>query len=135
MVHVEAPTNGLQDTLKKVSGRMDGQDNRQTQHKQITSLLHQAIQAGGVAAMGRDEELRHEPLDTKAEHQRELENHERILNASMVELEAKIKARERQESHIAELTEALTSLNGQVKGKRSKPTSEPSAGAGGGGDG
>jgi len=53
----------------------------------------------------------------------------------MAELEAQKDARERQESHIAELTAAITSLMGQVKGKRSNPTPEQSAGAAGGGGG
>jgi len=47
----------------------------------------------------------------------------------MAELEANREARERQESHIAELTMAVTSLMSQVKGKRSNPTPEQSAGA------
>jgi len=33
MVQVEAATKGLQEVLKRVSGRMDGQDNRQTQYE------------------------------------------------------------------------------------------------------
>jgi len=37
----------------------------------------------------------------------------------MAELEANKEARERQESQRAELTAAVTSLMGQVKGKRS----------------
>jgi len=37
MLHGEAGTIGLQDTLKRVSGRMDGHDNRQTRHEQVTS--------------------------------------------------------------------------------------------------
>jgi len=85
--------------------------------------------------MGRDKELGQELLDTKAQHQRELENHERILNAMMAELEANKEARERQGSHIAELTAAVTSLMCQVKGKRSNQTPERSAGATGGGGG
>ena len=40
----------------------------------------------------------------------------------MAESEANKKARERQESHIAEVTEAVTSFMGQVKGKHSNPT-------------
>jgi len=55
MVQVEAATKGLQDTLKRVGGRMDGQDNRQTRDEQVTFHLHQTIQAAGVAAMARDE--------------------------------------------------------------------------------
>ena len=86
--------------------------------------------------MGRDEQLGQELLDTNAQHQRELQNHERILNASMMaELEANKEARERQESHIAEVTAAVTSLMGQVKGKLSNPTPEQSAGAARGGGG
>jgi len=85
--------------------------------------------------MGRDEQLGQELLDTKAQHQRELQNHERILNAMMAELEGNKEARETQESHIAELTAAVTSLMGQVKGKRSNPTPEQIAGATGGGGG
>jgi len=124
MVQVEAATEGLQEALKRVSRRMDGQDNRQTQHEQVTSHLNQTIQAEGAVAMGRDEQLGQELLDTKAEHRRDLQHHERILNAMMAELEANKEARERQESHIAELTEAVTSLTGQVKGKQSNPTPE-----------
>jgi len=135
MVQVEAATKGLQEALKRVGGRMDGQDSRQTRHEQVTSHLHQTIQAEGAAAMGRDEQLGQELLDTKAQHQRKLRNHERILNAMMAELEANKEARERQESHIAELTAAVTSLMVQVKGKRSNPTPEQEAGVIGGGGG
>jgi len=53
----------------------------------------------------------------------------------MAELEANKEARERQESHIADLKAAVTSLMGQMKGKRSNPTPERSAGATGGGGG
>jgi len=129
MVHVGAAIQGLQHVVKRVGGRMDGQDDRQPQHGQVTSQLHQTIQAKGAAAMGRDEPLGRELQDTKAPHQRELQNHERILNAMMAELEASKEARERQESHIAELAAEVTSLMGQVKGKRSNPTPERSAGA------
>ena len=59
-----------------------------------------------------------ELLDTGAQHQRELENHERIPNTMMAELETYREARERQERDIPGLTEAVTSLIGQVKGKR-----------------
>jgi len=135
MVHLEAATKGLPDSLKRVGGRMDGQDSRQTRHEQVTSHLHQTIQAEGGAAMGREEQLGQELLDTKAQHQRELQNHETILNAMMAELEANKEARERQESHIAEFTTAVTSLMSHVKGKRSNPTPEQSAGATGGGGG
>jgi len=135
MVLVEAATKGLQEALKRVSGRMDGQDNSQAQHEEVTSHLHQKIQAEGAAAMGRDEELGQELLDTKAQHQGELQNHERIINAMMAELEGNKEARERQESHIAELTQAVTSLMGQVRGKRSNPIPEQSAGAARGGGG
>jgi len=124
MVQVEAARKGLQQGLKRVSGRMDGQDNRENQHEQVTSHLHQTIQAEGAAAMGRDEPLGQELLDTKAQHQRELHNHERILTAMMAELEGNKEARERQESHIAELTQAVTSLMGQVNGKHSNSTPE-----------
>jgi len=114
---------------------MDGQDQRQTQHEQVTSHLHQTIQAEGAAATGRDEQLGQELLDTKAQHQRELQNHERILNTIKTELEANKEAREKQESHISELTEVVTSWMGQVKGKCANPTPERSAGATGGGGG
>ena len=117
-VQVEEPMQGLQEALKRVSGRMDGQESHQTQHEEATSHLHQTIQTEGAAAMSRDEQLGQELLDRKAQHQRELQNHERILNAMMAELEANKEARERQESHIAELPQAVTSLMGQVKGKR-----------------
>jgi len=85
--------------------------------------------------MGRDVELGQELRDPKAQHQRELQNHERILNTMIAELEANKEARERQESHIAELTAAVTSLMGQVKGNLSNPTPEQNAGAIGGGGG
>ena len=85
--------------------------------------------------MSQDEQLGLELLDTKAQHQRELQNHERIVNTIMPELEANKEARESRETHIAELTEALTPLMGQVKGKRSNPTPGRSTGAGGGGGG
>ena len=56
MVQVEAATQGLQEPLKRVSGRMDGQDTRQTQHKQVTSHLYQTIQTEGGVAIGSDEQ-------------------------------------------------------------------------------
>jgi len=74
MVQVEAATQGLQEAFKRVSGRMDGQDTRQTQHEQVTSHLHQTIQTEGAAAKGRDEQLGQELLDTEAQHQREVQN-------------------------------------------------------------
>jgi len=135
MVQVVAATKGIQEALKRVTGWMDGQNNRQTQHEQITSHLHQTIQAEGAAGIDSDEQLGQRLLDTKAQPQRELRNHERILNALMAELEANKEARERQETHIAELTEAVTSLMGQVKGKHLNPTSERSTGPEGGGGG
>jgi len=67
---------------------MDGQDNRQTQHEQVMSHLHQTREAEAAAAMGRDEHLGQELLDTKAQHQCEPQNQERIVNAGMAELEA-----------------------------------------------
>jgi len=124
MVQVEAAMKGLQEGFKRVSGRMDGQGSRQTQHELCTSHLHQTIQAKAAAAMGREEHLGQGLLDKKAQHQRELQNHERIPDAMMAELEANKEARERQESYIAELTQAVTSLMGQVKGKHSNPTPE-----------
>ena len=71
MVQVETATKGLQDALKRVGGRMDGQDNRQTRHEQVTSQRQQSIQAEGAAAVGSDEQLGRELLDTKPQHQRE----------------------------------------------------------------
>jgi len=68
MVQMEAATKGLQEAPRRVSGRMDGQDNRQTQHEQVTSHLHHTIEAEGAVAMGRDERLGQELLDTKAQH-------------------------------------------------------------------
>jgi len=53
----------------------------------------------------------------------------------MAELKVNREARERQESHIEELTEAVTSLMGQVKAKCSNPTPEASGRAGGAGGG
>jgi len=137
MVQVEAATKGLPDALKtrRVGGRMDGQDSHQTRHEQVTSHLHQTIQAEGAAAMARDEQLGQELRDTKAPHERELQNHERILNAMTAQLEANKEARQRQESHIAELTTAVTCLMSMVKGKRSNPTPEQSAGPTGEGGG
>jgi len=43
IVQVEVATKGLPEALKRVGGRMDGQDNRRTQHEQVTSDLHQTI--------------------------------------------------------------------------------------------
>ena len=51
----------------------------------------------------------------------------------MAELDANKEDRERKESHTAELRYAVTSLLGQVKGKRSNPTLERSSRATGGG--
>ena len=53
----------------------------------------------------------------------------------LAELEENKEAREREESHIAELTEADTSLMNQVKGLRSNQTTERSVRATGGGGG
>jgi len=83
--------------------------------------------------MGRDEQLGQELLATKAKYQCELQNHERILNTMMAQLEANREAKGRQENQIAEFTEAVTSLMGQVHGKSSNPTPGPRAGPGGGG--
>jgi len=69
MVQVGAATKGLQEGLQRVSDRMERQDNRQTQHEQVTSHLHQTIQAEGAAVLGRDEQLGQELLDTRAQHQ------------------------------------------------------------------
>jgi len=135
MVQVQAATKGLQDALKNLSCRINGQDNPQTQHEQVASHLLQTIEAEGAGAMGRDEQLGLELLDTEAQHQLQLVNHDRIRNAMMAELEANREARHRPESQIAELTQAVTSSMGQVKGKRSSPTPERSAGAGGDGGG
>ena len=44
---------------------MDGQENRQTKHEQVTSHLLQTIEAEGPEAMGIDEQLGKELLDTK----------------------------------------------------------------------
>jgi len=57
MVQVEAATQRLQEAIKRVSARRDGQDTRQTQHEQVTSHLHQTIKTERAAAMGRDEQL------------------------------------------------------------------------------
>jgi len=43
MVHVEGATKGLQDALKRVGGRMDGQHSRQTRYEQVTSHLYHII--------------------------------------------------------------------------------------------
>jgi len=56
MVQVEIVTKGLQDALIRVGGRMDGQDNRQTRHEQVTSQRQQSIEAEAVAAVGSDEQ-------------------------------------------------------------------------------
>ena len=101
MVQLEAAIKCLQDALKRVFRRMNGQDRRQTGHKQVTSHLHQTIEAEGAAALGREGELGQELLDTKAQHKRELQNQERILNAMRAELEANKEARGRQETHRA----------------------------------
>jgi len=102
MVHVEAGTKWLQEALRRVSGRMDGQDTCQMQHEQVTSHLHQTIQAEGAVAMARHKQLEQELLNIKSQHQGKLQNYQRILYAMMAEFGANREARERQESHIAE---------------------------------
>ena len=57
IVQLEGATVGPQEGLKKLGGRIDGQDNRQTRHQQVTSQMHQTQQADGAVAMGRDEQL------------------------------------------------------------------------------
>jgi len=69
VVQVQVATNEPQDVLKRVGGTMDGQDNRQTRHEQVTSQLRQTIQAARPAAMGTDERLGQELLERKAQHQ------------------------------------------------------------------
>jgi len=118
MVQGKAATPGLPEAFTRVSGRMDGQDTRQTQQEQVTSHLHQTRQTEGAGGMGGDEQLGRDLLDSKAKHQRELQTHERILNAMMAEWEASKEARERHESQIAVLTAVVTYLMGQGKGKR-----------------
>jgi len=66
MVQMEMATKGLGEAPKRISGRMDGQESRLTQHEQVTSYLHQTLQAQGAAGMGRDERLGKELLDSKA---------------------------------------------------------------------
>jgi len=53
----------------------------------------------------------------------------------MAELEVNKEGRERQEGHIAEFREEVTSVMGQVKVKRSNPTPEGTVGATGEGGG
>jgi len=131
----ETVTEVLQEALKKVSGRMNGQDSRQAQHEQVILYLHQTRQSEGSAGMSRDQQLGQEPLDMRAQHRRERQNHKRRINPMLTELEGNKEVREGQESHIAELTEVVTSMMSQVRGKRSTPTLEPSAGADEGGGG
>ena len=80
-----------------------------------------------------------EMLTQKAEYQRVLVGHDATFKAGIQGLRKSQEERGHLEEHVMELTEQVTSLNSQVKGKgkRSDPPAEPSAagGVGGGGNG
>ena len=78
-------------------------------------------------------------LTQRAEYQRVLVEHDATLKEVVEELRKSREKRGHLEERLLELTEQVTSLNSQVKGKgkQSDPTPEPSAagGVGGGGNG
>ena len=80
-----------------------------------------------------------EMLTQRAEYQRVLVGHDATLKEVVEELRKSREQRGHLEERVMELTELVTSLNSQVKGKgkQSYPTQEPSAagGVGGGGNG
>ena len=80
-----------------------------------------------------------EMLTQRAEYQRVLVGHDATLKEVIQKLRKSREKRGHHEEQLMELTEQVTSLNSQVKGKgkQSDPTPEPSAagGVGGGGNG
>ena len=132
IIQIETASEVLQEAFRHVSQRLDDQ-------QATSSHLHQTIEAEGAEARQRDELMGQEMLTQKAEYQRVLVGHDATLKEVIEELR---KSRDKSgllEERVMELTEQVTSLNSQVKGKgkQSDPTPEPSAAGrvGGGGNG
>ena len=130
IIQIETASDVQQEAFRPVSQRLDDQ--------QATSWhLHQKIQAEGAEARQRDELMGQDMLTQRAEYQHLLVGHDATRKEVIEELR---KSREKsglREERVMELTEQVTSLNSQVKGKRkqSHPTPEPSAAGGVGGGG
>ena len=130
IIQIETASEVLQEAFRHVSQRLDDQ-------QATSSHLHQTIQAEGAEARQRDELMGQEMLTQRAEYQRVLVGHDATLKEVIEELR---KSRDKSgllEERVMELTEQVTSLNSQVKGKgkQSDPTPEPSAAGGVGGGG
>ena len=132
IIQIETASEVLQEAFRQVSQRLDDQ-------QAASSHLHQTIQAEGAEARQRDELMGQEMLTQGAEYQRVLVGHDATLKEVIQELRKSREERGHLEERVMELTEKVTSLNSQVKGKgkQSDPTPEPSAagGVGGGGNG
>ena len=132
IIRIETASEVLQEAFRHVSQRFDDQ-------QATSSHLHQTIQAEGAEAPQRDELMGQEMLTQRAEYQRVLVGHDATLKEVVEELRKSREERGHLEERVMELTEQVTSLNSQVKGKgkQSDPTPEPSAadGVGGGGNG
>ena len=133
ILQMETASEMLQMPLEQVTERLDDQD---VCHQATSSQLHQSIQAEESAAMARDEEIRRELLDQRAQNQQALLEHRQALREVIQELRASKEERRQQEGRIAERSELVIALNAQVtgKGKKSDPTPEPSARAARGGN-
>ena len=94
----------LQEAFRRVSQQLDDQ--------QATSLhLHQTIQSQGAEARQWDKLIGQEMLTQRAEYQQVLMEHDATLKEVIQKL------RKSWEERVMELTEQVTSLNSQVKGK------------------
>ena len=122
ILHYETASEMLQEAFRHVSQRLD--------HQQATSSqLHQTIQTVGAEARQPDELMGQEMLTQWAEYQRVLVGHDATLKDVVEELSNSREERGHLEERVMELTEQVTSLNSQVKGKgkQSDSTPEPSA--------
>ena len=132
IIQFETASEVLQEAFGHVSQRLDNQ-------QATSSHLHQTIQTEGGEARQRDELMGQEMLTQRAEYQRMLVGHNPTLKEVILELRNSREEEGHIEERVMELTEQVTTLNAQVKGKgkQSDPTSEPSAvgGVGGGGNG
>ena len=130
IIQIETASEVLQEAFRQVSQRLDNQ-------QATSSHLHQTIQAEGAEAHPRDELMGQEMLTQRAEYQRVLVGHDATLKEVIQELRKSREEHRHLEERVMELTEQVTSLNSQVKGKgkRSDPTPEPSATGGVGGRG
>src|ERR1700743_3112124 len=121
IIQIETASEVLQEAFRHVSQRLDDQ-------QATTSHLHQTIQTEGGEARQRDELMGQEMLTQRAEYQRVLVGHDATLKEVIQELRKSREERGHLEERVMELTEQVTSLNSQVKGKgkQSDPTPEPS---------